>query len=70
MEEDKRIIEIHYNAFETIEEQLKAQNYKCSDLDIFETAKDDILYFEIDINGMSEENVEKDQVIMMIVRYV
>ena len=32
--------------------------------------KDDILYFEIDINGMSEENVEKDQVIMMIVRYV
>lgn len=32
--------------------------------------KDDILYFEIDINGMSEENVEKDQVIKMIVRYV
>lgn len=40
----ERMIEIHYNAFETLEEQLKAQNYKCSDLEIFETAKNDILY--------------------------
>lgn len=40
----ERMIEIHYNAFETLEEQLKAQNYKCSDLETFEITKNDILY--------------------------
>lgn len=43
----ERMIEIHYNAFETLEEQLKAQNYKCSDLEIFEQAKNNILYLWI-----------------------
>lgn len=38
------MIEIHYNCFETIEEQLKEQGYKCKDIDIFETAKTNICY--------------------------
>ncbi len=37
-------IEIHYNAFETIEEQLKEQGYLCEDIKIYEKAKDSILY--------------------------
>lgn len=37
-------IEIHYNAFETIEEQLKEQGYLCKDIKLYEKAKDSILY--------------------------
>lgn len=37
-------IEIHYNAFETIEEQLKEQGYSCKDIKLYEKAKDSILY--------------------------
>ena len=37
-------IEIHYNAFETIEEQLKEQGYLCNDIKLYEKAKDSILF--------------------------
>lgn len=37
-------MEIHYNAFETIEEQLKEQGYLCKDIKLYEKAKDSILY--------------------------
>lgn len=37
-------IEIHYNAFETIEEQLKKQGYSCKDIKLYEKAKDSILF--------------------------
>ena len=37
-------IEIYYNAFETIEEQLKEQGYSCKDIKLYEKAKDSILY--------------------------
>lgn len=37
-------IGIDYNVFETIEEQLKVQGYKCKDIQIYEKAKDSILY--------------------------
>lgn len=37
-------IEIHYNAFETIEEQLKEQGYSCKDIEFYEKAKDSIMY--------------------------
>lgn len=37
-------IEIHYNAFETIEEQLKEQGFLCKDIELYEKAKDSILY--------------------------
>jgi hypothetical protein len=40
----ERIIELHYNAFESIELQLARQHYKCKDIDIFEKSKDNILY--------------------------
>ena len=40
----KLIIDIHYNAFETIGEQLEKYNLKCSKIDIFETAKTNIIY--------------------------
>jgi len=53
-----KTIEIHYNAFETIEEQLKKQNYKCEEIDIFEQAKTSILYLYI--QGFLTEN-EKDK---------
>ena len=60
MEEDKRIIEIHYNVFETLEEQLKAQNYKGSDLETFEITKNNILYLWF--NNILTNN-EKDKCI-------
>lgn len=47
MSEEKAIKEIHYNAFESIELQLARQKYKCKDIDIYEKAKDDILYLWI-----------------------
>lgn len=37
-------IEIHYNAFETIEEQLKEQGFLCKDIKLYEKAKDSILF--------------------------
>jgi hypothetical protein len=37
-------IEIHYNAFETIEEQLKEQGFWCKDIKLYEKAKDSILF--------------------------
>ena len=37
-------IEIHYNAFETIEEQLKKQGFSCKDIKLYEQAKDSILF--------------------------
>ena len=37
-------IVIHYNAFETIEEQLKEQGYSCKDIKLYEKAKDSILF--------------------------
>ena len=37
-------IEIYYNAFETIEEQLKEQGYLCKDIKLYEKAKDSILF--------------------------
>lgn len=37
-------IAIYYNVYETIEEQLKAQGYKCKDIQIYEKAKDSIQY--------------------------
>ena len=37
-------MEIHYNAFETIEEQLKEQGYSCKDVEIYEKTKDSIMY--------------------------
>ncbi len=37
-------IEMHYNAFETIEEQLKEQKYSCKDIKLYEKAKDSILF--------------------------
>ena len=37
-------IEMHYNAFETIQEQLKEQGYLCKDIEIYEKAKDSMLF--------------------------
>ena len=37
-------IEIHYNAFETIKEQLKKQGYSCKDIELYEKAKNSILF--------------------------
>jgi adenosine deaminase len=41
-------IEIHYNAFETIEEQLKEQGFLCKDIELYEKAKDSIMYLWVD----------------------
>ena len=40
-------IGIYYNAFETIEEQLKKQGYSCKDVEIYEKTKDSIMYLWI-----------------------
>lgn len=41
----KKIIEIHYNAFQSIKEQIK--DYKCKDIEIFEKARIYIFYLYI-----------------------
>ena len=40
-------IEIHYNFFETIEEQLKKQGYKCENIEMLEDVKKSIFYLWI-----------------------
>lgn len=59
---EERMIEIHYNAFESIELQLARQKYKCKDIDIFEKAKDNILYLwfhNILTDGEKDKCIEK-----------
>ena len=38
MSEENEIIEIHYNFFETIKEQLKKQNYKCKNINLYSSS--------------------------------
>lgn len=54
------MLEIHYNAFETIEGQLKEQGYLCKDIKLCEKAKDSILFLWFH-NFITD--VEKDKVI-------
>ena len=58
-EKEKRI-ELHYNVFETLQEQIEKQKYKCKDIEIYDKAKDSILYLYI--HSIITEN-EKDKLI-------
>lgn len=40
-------IELHYNAFESLELQITRQHFTCQNIDIYEKAKDDIMYLYI-----------------------
>ena len=57
---NSQYLKIHYNAFDSIEEQLAEQGYFCENIKIYETAKDDILFLYIH-NFMCDS--EKDKVI-------
>lgn len=60
---EEKIIEIHYNAFSTIKEQLDAQHFKCSDIELYEKAKNNMLYLYI--HGFMTDS-EKDKVLNKI----
>ena len=58
MSEENEIIEIHYNFFETIKEQLKKQNYKCKNINLYDKAKDSIIYLYVH-NILTDSEKEK-----------
>ena len=53
-----KAIELHYNAFESLELQIVRQGCQCKNIDIYEKAKDDILYLYV--QGFLSES-EKDR---------
>ena len=57
---NKPEIELHYNVFETLQEQIEKQKYKCNDIEIYDKAKDSILLLYI--HGIITDS-EKDKFI-------
>ena len=57
---NKQEIELHYNVFETLQEQIEKQKYKCNDVEIYDKAKDSILFLYI--HGIITDS-EKDKFI-------
>ena len=53
-------IELHYNFFETLQEQMEKQKYKCNNIEIYDKAKDSILFLYIQ-NIITDS--EKDKLI-------
>lgn len=57
MSEEKRMIEIHYNAFDSIKLQIAKQKYKCKDVELFDKLKDSIIFLYVhNILTDDEEN--------------